>query len=75
MKRIVTTRDSDGYVISRWAGGDEQSLAPVAGRSHREVPADDEADYGGKRWVATRRAFVAIPVQPPVTPPMEELQP
>ena len=57
-KRIVTTDDATGNVVSQWAGGDEQNLAPVMGRTHREVP-DDGAVYIGQRWNGT--AFEAIP--------------
>ena len=61
MKRIVTTNDVTGNVLCQWMGGDEQSLGPVMGHTHREVV--DETNYSGKRWTGT--AFEPI-VPPPV---------
>ena len=63
MKRIVTVNDSDGRVLSQWAGGDEQALGPVAGRTHITLLAGDTTDYGGQRWTGT--VFEPIP-RPPV---------
>lgn len=64
MRRLVTTDDATGAVIDQWSGGEEQTLAPVAGRTHRDVPNDD-TNYIGMRWTGT--AFEAMrPVAPRV---------
>ena len=60
-KRIVTINDVTGNVLSEWQGGDEQTLGPVAGRTHLLVTGD--ASYIGKRWNGT--AFEPV-VPPPV---------
>ena len=60
-KRLVTTDDATGHVISEWQGGDEQTLGPVVGRTHRAVTGD--ASYSGYRWTGT--TFAPI-VPPPV---------
>ena len=62
MKRIITTDDATGNVLSQWAGGDEQELAPVASRTHRTLQAGDAADYSEKRWTGT--AFVSKAARP-----------
>ena len=62
MKRIVTVRDSDGRVLSQWAGGDAQELASVAGLTHIVLESGDATDYGGHRWTGTR--FERIPAPP-----------
>lgn len=62
-KRLVTIDTATGAVLSQWAGGDEQGLPPVAGRTHLALAEDDETDYGGHRWTGTafvRRAAVAV---------------
>ena len=65
-KRLVTTDDATGRVISEWQGGDEQDLAPVVGRTHRAVTG--EASYSGRRWNGT--AF-----EPIVPPPVRTISP
>lgn len=67
--RIVTTDDATGNVVSQWAGGEEQDLAPVAGRTHREV-APDSTDYSGQRW--TGSTFEALPPVPVATVALTE---
>ena len=62
MKRIVTIDDVTGNVVSQWSGGDEQILAPVAGRSHVALQVGDTADYSRKRWNGS--AFIDIPPAP-----------
>ena len=69
-KRIVTTRDSDGHVVSQWSGGDEQDLAPVAGRTHITIQPDDTRNYIGTKW--TGSAFVALPPVPAATVALAE---
>lgn len=66
MKRIVTTDNATGNVVSEWSGGAEQDLQPVAGRTHRVVT--DETSYSGRRWNGT--AFEPIP---PVPQPPSQL--
>lgn len=61
MKRIVTTDDATGNVTSEWRGGDEQTLGPVAGRTHRVV-ANDSTSYIGTRWNGSD--FEPIPPAP-----------
>ena len=60
-KRIVTTDDATGAVVSTWRGGDDDDLAEVSGRTHRVVP-DDGVEYHGKRWNGS--TFEAIPPAP-----------
>lgn len=60
-QRRVTTDDATGNVLSEWMGGDEQSLDPVPGRTHRTVTGADS--YSGQRWNGA--AFEAV-VSPPV---------
>ena len=62
MKRILTTDDQTGNVLSEWRGGDEQTLEPVVGRTHRELQPDDTKDYSRHRW--DRTEFVALPATP-----------
>lgn len=62
MKRIVTTDDVTGHVLADWRGGDEQTLAPVAGRTHRQLASGDTASYSGTRWNGS--AFEPIPPAP-----------
>lgn len=61
-KRLITTDDATGNVLAEWSGGDEQTLGPVAGRTHRPVTGDQS--YSGMRWNGT--AFVALPLAEPV---------
>lgn len=64
MKRIVTIDDATGEVLAQWRGGDEQELAPVAGRTRIPLAAEDSTDYSGTRWDGTN--FVrtaALPVR------------
>ena len=70
MKRIVTTENATGNVVSEWSGGDEQDLEPVVGRTHREVP-DDDVSYRGQRWDGA--AFVPITQVAPRVIPAEQL--
>ena len=62
MKRIVTVTDGNGLVQSQWAGGDEQSLGPVTGRTHITLQDGDTTDYSGHRWTGT--VFVRITPAP-----------
>ena len=65
VKRIVTVDDATGNVLSDWRGGDEQTLEPVAGRTHLDV-ANDDTDYTGQRWNGTSFELVPKPPSPPV---------
>ena len=49
MKRLVTTENGSGRVVSEWQGGTEQTLDPRQGHTHRSVP-NDGASYSGQRW-------------------------
>ena len=62
-KRIVTTDDLTGNVISQWRGGDEQNLEPVAGRTHHVLAEGDTTDYSGQRWNGA--AFIKPPSPAP----------
>ena len=62
MKRIVTTDNATGNVISEWTGGDDQTLSSVTGRTHRLLVDGDTTNYSGKRWNGT--AFEPIPAVP-----------
>lgn len=63
MKRLVTTDDVTGHVLSQWSGGEEQVLLPVNGRTHRQVPTiTGPSSYSGMRWNGT--AFEPIPPAP-----------
>ena len=61
-KRVVTTDDVTGNVMSQWAGGDEQSVGIVPGRTNRTLALGDINDYAGYRWNGT--AFEVIPPAP-----------
>ena len=69
MKRIVTTDDATGTVLSQWRGGDEQTLEPVTGRTHRPV-LDDATDCSGQRWNGT--TFVRVPPSAPTSDPLTD---
>ena len=52
-KRIVMIDNGTGNVMSQWSGGDEQDLAPIAGRTHITLAAGDTKDYSSHRWTGT----------------------
>ena len=70
-KRILTVDDVTGRVIGDWCGGDEQSLGPVADRTHIPVPAEDTTDYLGSRWDGGA-TFTPVPVPEPAPDPVLE---
>ena len=62
MKRVVTTKDATGNVVCEWRGGDEQTLPPRVGYTHRAVPVDDP-DHSGHRWNGTAFEPVVVAVR------------
>lgn len=51
--RLITVDTSTGNVVCSWMGGDDQTLAPVAGRTHIPVDPEDPRDYSRQRWDGT----------------------
>lgn len=62
MKRIVTIDDVTGNVLGEWSGGNEQDLAPVAGRTYITLAEGDTASHMGLRWNGS--SFELIPPAP-----------
>ncbi len=72
MKRMITTDDVTGNVLSEWHGGDDQTLEPVPGRTHRTVTGADS--YSGQRWNGTAFEAVTPPVVDPLDLPLTPLE-
>ena len=59
--RVITTDDITGNVEVDWRGGPGQSLQPVSGKTHRQVP-DNEPDRMLQRWNGSSFSPQPVPV-------------